>query len=178
MKIKLILFLMLSLYVNILLGQKKAGPILEKVGAVYEVPNPDFGVSLNKKYKVVFDIASSPKDPTQLNAKINTVARFLNMHAQAGVPAENMKVALVIHGGAYKDVYLDDVYARKFGAPNPNATLIEALHKADVEMYICGQTAYHRGIERNEMKPEIGIALSAMTVIVTLQSEGYTLIQF
>ena len=89
-----------------------------------------------------------------------------------------MKVALVIHGGAYKDVYLDDVYAQKFGAPNPNATLIEDLHKAGVEMYICGQTAAHRGIARNEMKPEIGVALSAMTVLVTLQSEGFALIQF
>ena len=47
MNTKYILFILFLFSFNFLFAQKKAGPILEKVGAVYEVPNPDFGVSLN-----------------------------------------------------------------------------------------------------------------------------------
>jgi hypothetical protein len=38
-------------------------------------------------------------EPGELNTSFDTVARF-SMHAQAGVPRERVKAALVIHGTA------------------------------------------------------------------------------
>jgi intracellular sulfur oxidation DsrE/DsrF family protein len=52
------------------------------------------------------------------------------------------------------------------------------LGKAGVKIYLCGQTAAFKGYGAEEFHPAVTIALSAMTVHVRLQSEGYTLIPF
>ena len=56
--------------------------------------------------------------------------------------------------------------------------LLAALDEAGVEIYLCGQTAVHRGLPPDELAPQVQLALSAMTVLVTLQAEGYALIAF
>ena len=47
---------------------------------------------------------NTPETPDQLNRSIETAARFLNMHAQSGVPLSNLKIALVVHNMATKDL--------------------------------------------------------------------------
>lgn len=160
------------------LAQPKSGPIIEKYGAVYHIVAPDFPADPLREYRVVFDIAESPGGPGEVNALINTVARFLNMHAQAGVPRERMKAAFVLHGGAAKDALNEEAYQRRFQTENPNRELLEALQEAGVGIYLCGQSAAARGFAREELAPPVKVALSAMTVLVTLQAEGYQLIRF
>ena len=154
------------------------GRIIKEFGTVYTVPTPDFPTDPNFQYKVVYDIGTGEDDPAKVNKRINTLARFLNMHAQAGVPLENLQVACVFHGTAAKDVLTSEVYRERYGVDNPNEALLEALAKAGAKMYLCGQSAFARNIPRDKKTDAVGLALSAMTVLIKLQGEGYTLISF
>jgi len=69
------------------------------------------------------------------------------MHAQAGVPVENLHVACVFHGTAAKDVLTNEVYRERYGVDNPNEPLLEALAEAGAQMYLCGQSAFARNKE-------------------------------
>lgn len=77
----------------------QAGPMIHSGGAVFSV-SPDFVTPTDAEYKVAFELAEPASSPDRPNAAINTVARFLNMHAQAGVPPENLSGAIVAHGGS------------------------------------------------------------------------------
>ena len=159
-------------------GKRAEGPIIEDFGAVFSIDKPDFETDLNREYKVIFDIAESPEAKDAINPRINTLARFLNMHAQAGVTPENLKVACVFHGTATKDAMNNAAYQKRYGTDNPNAKLIEELRKAGADIYLCGQSIHARGFGRQEIAKPIQLALSAMTVLITYQSKGYTLIKF
>jgi intracellular sulfur oxidation DsrE/DsrF family protein len=67
-------------------------------------------------------------------------------------------------------------YRARFGIENPNAPLLEALSEYGVRVILCGQTQMHRGLERAELAPHVEVALSAMTALVSLTSEGYRLL--
>lgn len=152
------------------------GPIIEGYGDVFDIPNADFTADPERNYMVVFDVAESPGGPSESNILLNTVARFLNMHARAGVPAENMKVACVLHGGAAKDALTEEAYHSNFDTENPNIELLEKLRAAGVRIFLCGQSAANRGYDQSEIAEPVQIALSAMTVLVTLQGEGYAVV--
>jgi len=159
-------------------SQRTSGPVIQDYGATFKVEDPDFTTDPDQVYKVVFDIHSSPENPSQVNPILNTLARFLNMHAAAGVPLENLKVAGVIHDQASKDALNNEAYREIFGVDNPNLPLMEALTEAGAEIYMCGQTMYAREVPKEKMAQPVKTALSAMTVFLTLESQGYTLIRF
>ena len=60
--------------------------------------------------------------------------------------------------------------------PNPNLDLLMQLHGAGVSFYACGQSLGFRGIAKGELAEPVQVALSAMTALTQLQSEGYALI--
>ena len=154
------------------------GPIIKNFGPAADVADSDFAVDSKRIHKVVFDVSKSPEDPEAVNSGIETLARYLNMHARAGVPAENMKLVLVIHGAAGKDVLSNAAYQKRMQVDNPNLPLLKELAAAGVETYICGQTAAFRGYQKSELAEVTGLALSALTVLEELQHRGYSLIAF
>ncbi|MEA1785264.1 DsrE family protein [Arenibacter sp. GZD96] len=164
--------------VNCLGQSKNTGPIISDFGAVFTVENPDFVLNTLKNYHAVFDVMASPESHTVLNPNIETAARFLNMHAQAGIPINQLKAALVIHSTASKDILSDSAYQARYGTENPNKKLIQAITAAGGQVILCGQSAASRGIARDELMPEVQLALSAMTALIQLQDEGYRLIKF
>jgi len=158
--------------------QKKAGPIVKNHGKVYKIENADVKVDTTKEYKVVFDIMDSPEDKSAVNAKIETAARFLNMHAQAGVPAENLSAVLVVHNAASKDIIVNNAYQSKYGLKNPNSDLMKELLEANVKVIFCGQSSVSRGFPKEDLIPGVQLSLSAMTALIELQDKGYRLIKF
>ncbi|GGX31269.1 DsrE family protein [Aquimarina muelleri] len=156
----------------------KQGKIITEFGKTYTVNNPDFKTNIQKDLKVVFDIGRTFKDNSTINPLFNTAARYLNMHADAGVPIGKLHVALVVHGEAANDILNNTEYKNKYGIDNPNTSLLSALAEKGVQIILCGQTAAHRNISKEKTLPEIKIALSAMTALVQLQNENYRLINF
>ncbi|MET6990723.1 DsrE family protein [Sediminicola arcticus] len=171
------LFIMLFISHNTFAQTKNTGPIIEEFGKVFRVENPDVKIDINKEFKVVFEVTSSPEDLGELNLAIETVARFLNMHAQSGVPPHQLKVALVIHNKATKDLINDSAYQKRYQIENPNSKLVKSLLDEGVQVIICGQSIVSRGFDKTELIPEVQISLSAMTALIQLNGEGYTILK-
>jgi intracellular sulfur oxidation DsrE/DsrF family protein len=157
---------------------REPGPVVHGAGEVYRVDAPDMPTPSGHTYRAVFEVVNTADVSTQVNQTLNSAARFLNMHAQAGVPAEQLHLAMVVHGPAGRDLLNDDVYRERFGTPNPNTPLLEELSRAGVRVILCGQTAAARNLPRDALAPTVEVALSAMTAFVLLQDEGYRLIPF
>ena len=149
------------------------GPIIHSAGAVFSVPSTDFETALDQEYKVAFEIASAASSPDRLNTSLNTVARYLNMHAQAGVPEDNIHAAIVVHGTAGWEMLDDDAYRERHGVDNPNAELIRELVASGTQVILCGQTVAGRGIPTDRLADGVQLALSAMTAFLVLQEDGY-----
>lgn len=178
-KISNLLVVIIILISNVMIGQeKKSGPIIKNYGKVWAIENPDYKVNKDTTFKAVFDIMNSPEDSSQLNTSIETAARFLNMHAQSGVPLEQLKVALVIHNKASKDVISSKAYKAKYGVDNPNEDLLKALMKAGAQIIFCGQSSASRGFPKEDLIDGVQLSLSAMTALIQLQDENYRLIKF
>lgn len=152
------------------------GPVITYYGPTWEVDNPDFPTISDEPYRVVFDVAKGPESPAEQNPSLITLARFLNMHAKAGVPVEKLKVIAVLHGGAAKHALDDQAYQERYGVVNPHTDLFRQLKEAGVNVYLCGQSMHARKLPPDSINPNIGLALSAMTVLIKAQAEGYSVI--
>lgn len=125
------------------------------------------------KFRIAYDISEGAATGT-LNRRIESAARFLNMHAAAGVSAADMELVVVVHGTAALDLTTDE----RYGGENLNAGLIAALQAAGVRIVMCGQSAAARGIDPDDLLPGVELSLSAMTEHALLQQQGFTLNPF
>ena len=147
------------------------GPVFEDYGPVapvdvtWEIPD---GMVLMHS----FDTSKAAEDGG-VNKTLESAARFINMHARAGVPEENIAVAVVIHGKA-----VFDVAKPKEGEENASAGLVEALVSKGVQVIVCGQSAAYYEVAVGDLLPGVDMALSAMTAHAVLQQEGYTVNPF
>ena len=154
------------------------GPAIADFGSTYAVPNPGLATPMLQAMKIRFDVGSTPDDVTALNPQFETAARFLNMHAKAGMSPDRLKVAIVVHGAAAKDVLDNEAYRARHGADNPNLPLLDALKRTGAHIYLCGQTAGSRGIIGDDLATPVQMALSAMTAHLVLDADGYVLNPF
>lgn len=152
------------------------GPVIADYGPVFDLPATAFQLSSNQLHKVLFDVAGGKRARDTLNRRLETVARFLNMHARNGIAPERLQLAVIMHGGSSFDALSDAAYRQRFGTDNPNTALITALREAGVTLYLCGQSAGFNGIKVSELSPHVELALSAMTVTVELDSQGYAVL--
>ena len=169
------LFLSLSLLAPALSAQEAAvaGPVIFSAGAVFPIPDADFLTPPDLDYRLAFEVGQASPSPEQLNVAFNSVARFLNMHVQAGVPREKVGAAVVVHGTAGWEILDDQAYREQYGVANPNRDLLEELLDSGVKVILCGQTAASRGIPDQSRIQGVQVALSAMTAFVVLQDLGY-----
>lgn len=158
--------------------QANDGPVIHNYGKVYKIENPDLNLQKDKEYKVIFDIYTNTKKEGAVNPLINTVARYLNMHAQNGIAAKDMKVAFVMHGLAAKDALSNEAYKKQYGIDNPNAKLITALKQANVDIFVCGQSYKARGLPVKGISKDVRLSLSALTALIEYQENGYKIINF
>lgn len=172
------LFLVSSFLLKTQENNVKTGPIIGNFGKVYQIENPDLLLNTNTEYKVIFDIFTDKSKEGSKNPRLNTVARYLNMQGQQGVPIKNMKIVVVLHGSATKNVLNDKASQKYFKVNNLNSELVDELKKATVELYVFGQSYIASGFKLEEKSPNIKVALSALTALVEYQSKGYQIINF
>ena len=143
------------------------GPVIEDFGPVVDVnvtmPIPD-DVSLRHSFD-----AARGATAGEANRTLESAARFLNMHARAGVTADRIELAVVVHGTAIHDVS---------GEATGNAGLVATLLAHGVRIIVCGQSAASRGVAAEDLLPGVELALSAMTAHALLQQQGYTVNPF
>ncbi len=176
--VKALSLLIFTFCISLTAQTKKSGPIIADFGEVWEISEPDVKIDSQVELKAVFDIMNSPEGHTQINATIETAARFLNMHAQSGVPADRLKFALVVHNKASKDIITNEAYQKRYGTNNPNYDLVQALLDAGGQIIFCGQSSLSRGFPKEELIDGVQLSLSAMTALIQLQNEEDRLIKF
>lgn len=152
------------------------GPVFTKYGPVFPIKNRDIELLKDFKYKVVFDIKKASSEVFILNQRLESVARFINMHVMNGVKLENLDLAVVMHGPMTRDGLTQKAYQERYFDANPTLDMIEQLHAKGVKFYQCGQSIEFMGIKKSELAPQISLALSAMTTLTTLQYEGFKLV--
>jgi intracellular sulfur oxidation DsrE/DsrF family protein len=167
-----------SLFNRCLAQENSSGPVFNSLGSVYEVPEADFVPDSTQVLKAIFDIERLQDDPGEVNPLINSLARYINMHVQRGIPLKNIHLSFVLHGVSGKDALSNEAYKKRYGVNNPNSAHIKALAEKGVHMFICGQSATYAGYKKSELIPEVKMALSAMTVLTVYQANGYSLIRF
>jgi len=159
-------------------AEPQVGPVVEGYGPVFNVPADSFNLDPDQHYKIVMDVGQGPDDPAELNRGIESAARFLNLHARHGIDPAKLEMAVVLHGAAARAALSDEAHRARFDVPNGSLGLVQALGKAGVPIYLCGQTAAYHGYAPADLLPQVSLALSAMTVHVRLQQEGYRAILF
>lgn len=152
------------------------GPVFESFGPVADVTS-DFAIPEDAEMRVSFDV-SEGAEAGALNKTLVSAARFINMHARAGVPPENIRAAVVVHGKAVYDVVDAARYEDAVGGENANAALIAALLEQNVRIIVCGQSAAYYDVTNEDLLPGVEMAISAMTAHVLLQQDGYALNPF
>lgn len=153
------------------------GLIIEEFGSIATI-DMDSPLPKRLRLKVSFDAAKGGA-PGEINRKFDSLARFINMHGEEGVPMHRMKLAMVVHGAAAHDVTNAAHYGAKYdGAENANARLVAALIDKGVKFYVCGQSAAYHDIDKSALLPSVEMSLSAMTTHALLQQDGYTLNPF
>lgn len=153
---------------------RSTGPVFSDHGAVFDAVEPDYRPHPSA-YRAFFDVWIGAEANDAPNPRLDTLARFMNMHARDGVPVESMHLAVVLHGTAGRAVLTDAAYRERFGVPNPDRALLEALAGKGVRIMICGQSAKARGYARSDMLAPVRVATSALTAIMGLQAEGYAM---
>lgn len=153
-----------------------SGPVIKNYGKHAKVQQ-DLKFDKNSTFKVAFDLGKQGEIGA-VNTKIETLARFINMHVANGVPAKNINLALVVHGKAGFDLLKGQLYQEKHQQKNANTALLQDLMKNQVTIYVCGQSAAYHGISNEMLEPGVKMALSAMTAHSVLQNQGYTLNPF
>lgn len=157
---------------------QRTGVIVEEYGKVYPVENPDNEFEKNKKYKVIFDIyTDSPKSDMD-NPMLKKVARYLQIHIQKGVPKENIKVTVLLHGLATKNVLTDKAYKKQFNIDNPNTELLRTLKNSGVVLFVPEDSLADEGYASKDKSYNVRIATSALTELEWHQNNGYKIVNF
>ncbi len=159
---------------TVLAEEPNKGPVIEDYGQSFPVADRDVPLIVDHQYRVVFELTKYSEDTTLVNRDLDRVARFLNAHAAQGVPREKMDVVVVVHGATLISTLNDDAYQEKFGSKNPSLDLINQLADAGVELYACGQSLGFRKWNKSDLASPVKVGLSAMTLVNTFQSRGYT----
>ena len=156
-----------------LAGGADLGPVIDTSGWVFAVEDPDFVLPPDQQFKVVFSVSSIPDGPEPTNRLLDRVARFLNMHVEAGVPRENLDLVVMLYSSGSGTGLSNAAYRERYGVDNPNARVLQALADAGVKIYVCAQSSLLLGMTREQFDAPVQWALSAMTVFAALDHQGY-----
>lgn len=152
------------------------GPVIVDYGPVYYVPDEPVELTDGLPLKAVFDVAAAPKETDDQNYRLETVARYLNMHVRAGLKTTQLPTVVVLHGRALRSALNEEGFEARYNGENPDAELLRQLMATGVRVLVCGQSAAAAGVSPDELAAGIEMSLSAMTALVMLQSDGYALI--
>lgn len=146
----------------------KTGPVFEDFGP--HAPVSGIGeVPADTEFSVAFDVAKAAEEG-QRNRGFESAARFVNMHVAHGVPEDNIRVAVVVHGKAVMDLLAKP--------DNASADMVRIMLEQGVRFIVCGQSAAAYGVTQDQLIPGTEMALSAMTAHALLQQRGYTVNPF
>ncbi len=151
-----------------------AFPLIQKFGGV--IVREKAAEAPRKGARVVLDVTTAA-EADQLNKGLERVARLINLYGAAGLKADDVRIVVVVHGDATRSILGAEAYHGRFEVEsNPNLPLLAELNKAGVEVFVCGQALGNKGFSDDEVSDGVTIAVSALTLLLNRQADGYTAI--
>jgi intracellular sulfur oxidation DsrE/DsrF family protein len=172
MKTLIIIAVLVSTCVGTAFAQQQF-PIIKDVGGYWPLPQADVQPDKTHQYRAIFEATHAADTPADVVPALEDAAALVNGLAAGGVPTAKRKIAVVFYGAAAYGLLDNASYRQKYGADNPNLKLIGELHRAGVELFLCGQWLKQKKVEALKIAPEIRIATDAFIVLVTYQNRGY-----
>jgi len=166
--------LSLLFFIHCSYGQEWQTPLIEGYGEIKYYDSVAAQPDPSQAYRLLFDVTSDSQK-SGVNKRLWVVARTLNLMHAAGVPAENLKIVVAIHGAATFDALTEKAHLNKFEKSNPNIDLIQKLEANGVTLYVCSQALAARNLTSEDIHPAVIPALSALTVLANYQTQGYHL---
>ena len=154
----------------------KPGPVFTEFGPHAPIEGAA-EIPAGASFAIAFDVKDMAGEG-QRNRNFESAARFINMHAAAGVPEDKMRLAVVVHGKAVHDLITVEARAGREMGDNASAAMVQAMLEHGVRFIVCGQSAAAYGVDKDEFIPGVELELSAMTAHALLQQEGFTLNPF
>lgn len=171
-------FLLVFVLCSNAFAQEMVNPVIKNYGGIFDAPHATEKPDPNLEYKIIIDVATGGAERHEPLYSLVNVARLLNLHAMGGVPKENLKVVLAIHGGAVWSVLDNESYQAKYGVDNPHIPLFKELQAAGVKIFVCSQSMMGRRIDHTKMAPGLETATSMLTTMTTYQLKGYAALKF
>ena len=180
MKKSVILLLLMLLSSIVSHAQDMVFPAIKGYGGVnpvpFEVEKPD----PSKQYKFVMELGNGVEDKTRVADMLDYAARMYNLHRYAGIPKENIQLAIVIYAGATSMVLGNPSYVKRFDKENPNSTLanpngelLEELFRNGIQVIVCGQSMMKQDLLPEDIYPGVRMAVSRFTATTDLVEKGY-----
>lgn len=162
------------------LGQASAAdgpvfPVIQGYGPAYRIPRAAEMPYRKHGIKTLFDVTKAAKSPDKVDPSLDHIARYLNVYALAGVKPKDMHLVAVIHGKATAAALNNQAYdqAMHTRSGNPNVKLLDALRRAGVKLYVCGQALHDFKYHAKDVLPGIQRTLSALVVVTNYQEKHY-----
>lgn len=149
-----------------------------KWSGVIPVNNIQENIDSSMQYKLLMEVVLWSRDSAaqrEINGGLAEVGRLINLHIAAGVPKENIHVAIIIHGPALNVFLTNEAYQKKFKTDNPNLDILKQFSSLGIKMMACGQAMAYYNYDRKDMIPEVRTALSAKVILSSYQLKGYVL---
>ncbi|KGC09542.1 dsrE/DsrF-like family protein [Burkholderia gladioli] len=150
-------------------------PAISGYGPIHDLPDAAFRPDPKHSYRIVFALTQGTPSPDKVNPALDHVARTVNLYAAAGVPLSHLKFVAVAYGAATPSMLDDAHYREAYGMANPNLPLIALLKRAGVTVAVCGQAVAEHHYAYGWIATDVTLALSGLTTVTTLETEGYAL---
>jgi intracellular sulfur oxidation DsrE/DsrF family protein len=145
---------------------------------VLSVPDIGYTPDPKMKYKLLFNMSLWSKDSISIkniNGGFAEIGRIINLHIGAGIPKENIEIAIVVHGKALSAYLKNEAYQKKFKTSNPNLDIIKQFTALNAQLLACGQSEVFQHLSKEDLLPEVKTAYSAQIVLSSFQLKGYVL---
>ena len=164
-------------------AQDMVFPAIQGYGGVipvtFEAEKPDPA----KHYKFVIELGDKIEDKTKVAEMLDYAARMYNLHRYAGVPKENIELAIVIYAGSTPMVINNLKYRKRFDKEDPNSTmvnpnipLLDEFIKNGIQLIVCGQSMMKQNLLPADIYPGVRMAVSRFTATTDLIEKGYQVI--
>lgn len=183
MKKSLILILWIIFSTIISQAQTMVFPAIQGYGGVIPVPFETEKPDPSKQYKFVIELGNKLEDKTKVADLLDYAARMYNLHRFAGVPKENIELAIVIYAGSTPIVFANPTYRKKFDKAdsnsalvNPNSSLLDEFLRNGIQVIVCGQSMMKQNLLPADIYPGVRMAVSRLTATTDLVQKGYHVI--
>ncbi|MEM8667316.1 MAG: DsrE family protein [Planctomycetota bacterium] len=123
--------------------------------------------------KICVDVTKGG-DASELNPGIEKLAKYINIYNAAGNQPASVDIAVVLHGDATLTILNEQTYTERFKTKsNPNLDCLQKLHQAGVQFFVCGQSLTSKGGKPEQVLDFVSTAVSGVTAVVNLQTDGY-----